>query len=229
MPEVIFNDVARVNYLSNPWIDRDNDFLYESDVSDIICLTSESKRFRYQIGYEVSPEVSKVDESVPSTRASEPAKTLESDLLISYGGLRCVESVCDFVWSPAKGTDISARRIQFPAMQDRGTEEWPVTLEFEGIANDACIEFCNTHGLISDLRKCLNQAETIFLNRQSLSAEYDRFDKDEYEEDGHVVIRIQVNSDQETAFKEYDAFTDWMLDNISDDNLDSFVVTVSPV
>jgi len=89
-----------------------------------------------------------------------------------------------------------------------------------------CVEFCNSHGLIPDLEKCMSEAKILFSNIQSLSAEYDCFDQDEYEEDGHVVIRIEVGSDQETAFKEYDTFTNWMLDNINDDNLDSFVVTV---
>ena len=125
-----------------------------------------------------------------------------------------------------KTEDINRMRDALEAYSE-SEKDWRVTSEFEGIANDACIEFCNTHSLISDLRKCLNKAEIMFPNRQSLSAEYDRFNQDEYEEDGHVVIRIEVSSGQEAAFKEYDVFTDWMLDNITDDNLDSFVVRVS--
>jgi len=101
-------------------------------------------------------------------------------------------------------------------------EEPPVTWEVEEIAK----EFCKVHGLIPDLIRCLNQAETIFSHIQSLVAEYDCFHADDYEEEGHIVIRIEVASDQETAFDQYDTLNDWMLENISDDNLDFFVLTV---
>lgn len=93
-------------------------------------------------------------------------------------------------------------------------------------ATDQCLEFCNSHGLISDLRKCLNEAKKIFSNISNLKAEYDRFPADEYEEDGHVVLKVEVDSDQDTAFREYDDYTAWMMDNISDENLDFFILTV---
>ena len=101
-------------------------------------------------------------------------------------------------------------------------EDRPVTWEVEDIAK----EFCKTYGLIPDLIGCLNQAEIVFSNIQSLVAEYDCFHADDYEEEGHIVIRVEISSDQETAFREYDAFNDWMLENISDDNLEYFVVAV---
>jgi len=101
-------------------------------------------------------------------------------------------------------------------------EDRPVTWEVEDIAKD----FCRTHGLIPDLIRCLNRAETIFSHIQSLVAEYDCFHADDYEEDGHIVIRIEVASDQETSFDQYDTLKNWMLENISDDNMDFFVLTV---
>jgi hypothetical protein len=123
--------------------------------------------------------------------------------------------------------DIAAEVIKSHLIQDKGTEEdWPVTSEFEGMADDACVGFCNSHGLLPDLRKCLSEANNIFLDLQNLTAEYDCFPADEYEEDGHIVIEVEVSSDQDTAFREYDAYTDWLIDNISDDNLKYFVVTV---
>ena len=108
-------------------------------------------------------------------------------------------------------------------------EDWPVTSEFEGIADDTCVEFCNAHGLISDLRKCINEAKDMFSNRQNLVAEYNCYPIDEYEEEGHIVIRVEVDSDQDTAFQEYDKFVGWMLDEIVDDNLDFFVLTVDRI
>ncbi len=101
-------------------------------------------------------------------------------------------------------------------------EEPSVTWKVEEIAK----EFSKAHGLIPDLIRCLNQAENTFSNIQSLVAEYDCFHADDYEEEGHIVIRIEVASDQETAFDQYDALNDWMLENISDDNLDFFVLTI---
>lgn len=108
-------------------------------------------------------------------------------------------------------------------------EKTEIVSEFEKIASAACIEFCNSHGLIPDLRNCLDRAKLAFSNRQSLSAEYDRFDQDEYEEDGHVVIRLEVSSDQETAFKEYDAWVDWTVDNIKPNNIGRFTLTIRRV
>lgn len=106
---------------------------------------------------------------------------------------------------------------------DTSIEEEPtVTWKVEQIAK----RFCKDHGLIPDLIRCLNRAEGMFSNIQSLLAEYDCFHADDYEEEGHIVIRVEVDSDQETALSEYDALNGWMLDNISDDNIDFFVVTV---
>jgi hypothetical protein len=113
--------------------------------------------------------------------------------------------------------------------KENGTDKWLVTFEFEGIADDACIEFCNTHGLISDLRKCINEAKYMFSNMQRLVTEYDCYPIDEYEEEGHIVIRVEVDSDQNTAFREYDKFIGWMLNEIADDNLGFFVLTVNRI
>jgi len=98
----------------------------------------------------------------------------------------------------------------------------PVTWEVDEIA----AQLCKTKGLIPDLVACLNQAEVTFTNIERLVAEYDCFHADEYEEDGHVSIKVQVRSDQETAFKQCDALNDWMLENLSDDKLDFFVLTI---
>lgn len=117
----------------------------------------------------------------------------------------------EIVWS------ITRSRVDTGIEEDR-----LVTWEVEEIAK----EFCKNHGLIPDLIKCLNQAEAIFTDIQSLVAEYDCFHVDDYEEEGHIVIRVEVSSDQQTALGEYDALNNWMLENMSDDNLEYFVVTV---
>jgi len=87
-------------------------------------------------------------------------------------------------------------------------------------------EFCRSHGLIVDLIKCLNQAQVIFSNIQSFVAEYDCFHSEDYEEEGHIVIRVTVSSDQDNVFKEYDIYNKWMVENITDEGLEHFVVVV---
>ncbi|MBA7659406.1 hypothetical protein ES703_67384 [subsurface metagenome] len=118
MPEGISNYVTPINY-RNPCIAR--------GVSDIICLTSEPKSVRHQMDYEVRPEVSKVEDSIPSTRMREIVKTLESDSLVSYGWLPVVESVCDIIieWLPTEDMNILARRTQFLEVPFRGASWSP--------------------------------------------------------------------------------------------------------
>jgi hypothetical protein len=104
-------------------------------------------------------------------------------------------------------------------------KEQPVGWQVEDIAKD----FCQKHGLVPDLVNFLNQAEICFSNVREVVAEYDCFHADDYEEDGHIVIRIKVCSDQDTAFREYDAMNAWTSENMSDDSIEYFVLTVSRI
>jgi hypothetical protein len=101
-------------------------------------------------------------------------------------------------------------------------EERLVVWQLEEIAK----EFCKSRRLIADLIKCGDQAQVIFSNIQSLVAEYDCFHSEDYEEEGHIVIRVTVSSDQDTAFKEYETYNKWMMENITDEGLEHFVVVV---
>jgi hypothetical protein len=103
---------------------------------------------------------------------------------------------------------------------------WPVGIEFEGVATDACVEFCDSRGLLGVLRKCLNQARIVFSTIAHLSAELDFFRDEEIEDSTHVVIRIEVNSDQRTALSEYDSWVNWVIQNISPDDSNFFTLTV---
>ncbi len=106
---------------------------------------------------------------------------------------------------------------------------WPVGTEFEGVATDTCVEFCNSRGLLGVLREYLNRARVIFSNREHLSAELDYFRDEEIEDSTHVVIRIKVKSDQNVALDEYDAWVDWVIQNISPDNSNFFTLTVQRI
>ena len=69
--------------------------------------------------------------------------------------------------------------------------------------------------LVSTLDSCLIKARNAFSNIESLYAELSFFEKDEDVEDtAHVVIRLEVESDQATAFAEEDIWDKWFLDNV---------------
>lgn len=97
-----------------------------------------------------------------------------------------------------------------------------VTWEIEDIAK----EFSRSQGLVPELVMCLEKAVESFSNLESLVAEYDCFHSEDYEEEGHIVIRVTVSSSQDTAFKDYGTFNEWILENIADANLERFVVAV---
>jgi hypothetical protein len=106
---------------------------------------------------------------------------------------------------------------------------WPVGTEFEGIATDACVEFCNSHGLPGVLRRCLNQAKVTFSNIIHLSAELDYFQDEGIEDSIHVVIRVKVKSNQKAALDEYDVWVNWVIQNISPDDSNFFTLAVQRI
>jgi hypothetical protein len=106
---------------------------------------------------------------------------------------------------------------------------WPVAKEFEGLATDVCVEFCNSRGLLGVLRRYLNQARVVFSNRAHLSAELDFFRDEEIEDSTHVVLRVEVNSDQEAALEEYDRWVRWVVANIPPSHSQFFTLTVRRV
>jgi hypothetical protein len=87
------------------------------------------------------------------------------------------------------------------------SNDWPIAHEFDERASIECIEFCNSRGLVGTLRIYLNQVRKIFSGFEGLSAELD------YDE-GHVVLRLRVRSDQQAALRDYDAWVNWVIDNI---------------
>jgi len=109
--------------------------------------------------------------------------------------------------------------VEFPS------EECPAVLGLAE-ATDKCFEFCNSRGLISDLRKCLNEAKKNFSNRTSLCAELSHFEDELSTDEGHVVIRLEIASDSQTVSAEYNAWVDWMVDNISPNNVGMFTLTI---
>ncbi len=127
---------------------------------------------------------------------------------------------------------ITEKFIECPkvdAEDNTGTLDWPVAIEFDGIATLACIEFCNSHGLISFLRQYYSQINRIFPNAKKTYAELDCFEDNESEDVGHVVMRVEVESDQETALREYDLWIDWVIENIAPYYSSFFTLTVKRV
>jgi hypothetical protein len=96
-------------------------------------------------------------------------------------------------------------------------------------ASKECVEFCDSQGLTSILADCLSKAKELFSNRIKLSAELDYFQDEQEEDIPHVVIRIEVNSDQQTALQQYDQLVKWMTSEVSPSDSQLFTVTVKRV
>jgi len=122
--------------------------------------------------------------------------------------------------------------IQFVTSPPKDTvdvEPWPVVPKFPERVSNVCVEFCDSYGLNPVLRTCLEHARKTFSNIRNLYAELDYFRDDQPEDIGHVVMRVEVESDQETALKEYDAWVDWMITNITASESNFFTLTVRRV
>lgn len=98
--------------------------------------------------------------------------------------------------------------------------------EFEGIVSEACIEFCNSHGLMCLLRQSLENLKTIFSGATNVFVDYDIFDDDENNDLGHMVFKFTVASNQEKYLEEYNQWFDFVADKISP-HLARFI-TISP-
>ena len=96
-------------------------------------------------------------------------------------------------------------------------------------ASKECIEFCDSQGLTSILADCLSKAKELFSSRIKLSADLDYFRDDQVENTPHVVIRVEVNSDQQKAIEEYDQFVCWMATEIPPSDSQHFTITVKRV
>jgi len=101
---------------------------------------------------------------------------------------------------------------------------WPITKEFEGRASDSCVEFCNSLGLIDDLRNCLNQLENTFSNIKCHFAELDYFQDEDAEDQGHIVFGVKVQSSREVSKAEHNKWINWLVESITDDKRQFFVL-----
>ena len=126
-------------------------------------------------------------------------------------------------------SNIYVRSSMTPRKDTVDIEHWPVSPKFPESVSKACIEFCDSHGLNDVLRMCLKQVRETFPNIRNLCAELDYFRDDEPEDIGHAVIRLEVESDQKNALKEYDAYIDWMVENIAASDSNFFTLTVRRV
>jgi hypothetical protein len=96
----------------------------------------------------------------------------------------------------------------------------------ETCISQECIEFCHTKGLISVRDDCLRKAREVFSNIEKLYAELDNYQDDESEDSEHVVIRLEVTSNQQTMLDQYDRMVSWMAENIAPKDSGYFTLTV---
>ena len=114
-------------------------------------------------------------------------------------------------------------------MQLQSSEVGSIEIVLPAPASEACERFCDSLGLRPTLANCLAKAKAFFSNIVGLSAELDYFRDDQAEDIAHVVIRVEVKSDQQTALPEYDRFVHWMASEISPSDSQLFTVTVRRV
>jgi hypothetical protein len=106
---------------------------------------------------------------------------------------------------------------------------WPKSFLFSELVSSECLEFCDSHQLNSLLEACFKKAHEVFSNITKLFAEYDYFRDEESEDSGHIVIRVEVSSDQQTALGDYDRWVDWVVDNLTPQQRRFFTLTVKRV
>ena len=116
-----------------------------------------------------------------------------------------------------------------PKWQETTQAPWPTDPKFPEPITDACIEFCDSHNLNTDMTRCFTKAREIFSNIKNLYSELSYFRDDESEDSSHIVIRVEVDSDQRTVLNQYDTWVDWMVENISPRDRKYITITVKRI
>lgn len=82
--------------------------------------------------------------------------------------------------------------------------------------SEACFDFCNRQALLGDVQDCLFNVQKIFADSiKYLFAELDYFVDDEPEDIGHVVIRLVVSCDEQSAEEREELWDMWFISNIN--------------
>jgi len=200
-------------------------------MTSTITITTETTDIEKSLGeMKTAPDISKLGMITEST-ADLNYGELRNTFVISFGlddpeKLRLLNKIFE------EKSEITSGIIRILMSQKEDTvdvEPWPLVPKFPEPVSDACIEFCDSHGLNPVLRTCLKQARQTFSNRKNLYAELDYFRDNEPEDVGHVVIRVEVKSDQETALNQYDSWVDWMVANLSVSDSSFFTLTIRRV
>jgi len=128
--------------------------------------------------------------------------------------------------------DISRRVRDFFKQSDPTTDTESIReLEnsvFKTVSKE-CLEFCDSRGLASVLADCLKRVRGLFSNIANVSAELDYFRDGEGEDTGHVVIRVEIKSNQRMALREYDRWVCWMASCVAPSHSAFFTLTVKRV
>jgi len=109
------------------------------------------------------------------------------------------------------------------------TVAWRTDYSFSAEVSPECREFADSAGINDVLETCLTKARKVFSKVTGLYAELDQFQDDDPEDDGHVVIRVEVESDQDTALREYDRWVDWITGYLSPESSNRFTLTIKRI
>jgi hypothetical protein len=83
------------------------------------------------------------------------------------------------------------------------------------------VEFINKHNLMRTCFLMLSNITKIYSDLISIKIELDYWqDDDEADDDdeGHLVFRVMLESDQKTALEDYDDYVTWIVENIPPQN-----------
>jgi len=116
-----------------------------------------------------------------------------------------------------------------PQKKTDSTSSWPKEYKFSEQVSDPCLEFADCHGLNETLEQCFHAVRMLFSKIRSLSAYLDQFRDEEPEDTGHIVIKVEVESIQRIALREYDSLVEWMIHNLTPKECARITLTVKRV
>lgn len=83
-------------------------------------------------------------------------------------------------------------------------------------------DFILNHNLVNTLENCIKAIGDTFTGLLRCDVEKDYF---EWEEDGHIVFRLELDSTQEQTFIDYNKWNEWVVNNLEGEELIHFTLS----
>lgn len=89
-----------------------------------------------------------------------------------------------------------------------------------------CMRFCESHNLLKTFKRCLQEAKEIFKPVQKIQAEFCFYQDDDTDDVGHIVIRLEVESERNIVRAQKKAWLEWFIGNIDPEERSFFNLVV---